>query len=436
MSNAYNHLPKMARVLPSRYTHGWFVILAVMAGLIGGGVSSMPVLRSKVGRAVMASLERPSRRWTANRAVRTGKLYILSDIVGSDGANVVDGRMTILDAATRQALYSTKTGGGGDAMLAPDGSRLYIVGADPALAGKFSALPREQFFAVDTQTGKELWRVPIENRVAYILGDGPPTLTISADGRWLYLYKYPVGKLDKYANASEVPFWFDIIDARTGQVVGQTAPLLGCDAAMLAAARDGGALIVTCAGTNDVRFINLRTRQIERLNIPGPKYAGPAGRIAGAVLSVDGRKLYLVIDNLQLAIVDVTQRNITTLIDLGRQNGRVVVGGAVTLSPDGNRLFVGLQTGAKGNDAGGEIRMYDTQTWKAAGRLSLGRPLRGNALAVTPDGRSIFSVGSKALAPDDTILKLSTGTGAAPSVQASVVAVRDRENILRIFTGP
>lgn len=433
MSNVYNQIPKRVPGVSSSTPNRRFGVAVLLFGFIG--IGAIGLSSTLLPRVVAAGFARLPAFRLENPGRKPDRLYVLSDIVGPDGTSRIGSRVTTFDLATRQQLYATE---GMDAMPAPDGSRLYVVGPDPAWVGKYAALPRDQLFALDTRTGKELWRVPIQDRVQYMLGDGPSTLAISPDNRWLLLYKYPVGRLSDYPNASKVPFWIEIIDARTGQVVRETDSIPGCDAATLAVAPTGGTLYVTCHGRSEVHVIDLRTGKDEQqLRAPGaPTFIGIQGGIAGSTLSPDGRSLYVVSDNLQVAIIDVAQRTIARSIDLPGREQRAVVGGLVALAADGSTLFVGQRLRSAEDGAASGLWLYDTRTWREIGQVRLEQPIHRNALALGADGRSVYGVVDAPLAPKDAIVAVTLDQANRTYQQARMPLARKAENIRRIFIGP
>lgn len=162
-------------------------------------------------------------------------------------------------------------------------------------------------------------------------------------------------------------FWLQIVDTQTGQVLPQTISLPGCGTASLARVAASGILIATCFGSNDVRFINPQTRQVEgHVDVPGaPAFFGKPGGIAGSALAPDGSTLDVVTDTFQVAVVDIGKRSIASVADLGRRTVRAENESLVTLSPDGTRLIVSEDVqGQPGTDIASTVHIYDTHTWR------------------------------------------------------------------------
>lgn len=395
------------------------LLLVAFAGALALVLPS--VVQRRAGGTPVAAGQTPG-------VAKGSRLYLLSYLPRPDGnSGAVGGRVTVLDRATQQEVYVINAGMNIDAILSPDGSRLYIAGVDVSANGDPGG---GRLIAVDAANGSELWRLPLQNRLMYIEGGGPSTLTLSPDGRRLYVYSY-----------SGVPAWLQIVDTVTGQVSPDTIPLPDahtCGGARFAVSRDGDTLYMTCTGSNDIRFINVRTRQVEqRLRVPGTPdylYAWMPGSVAGAELSRDGRRLYIVTSTLRLVVVDVEQRAAVQDVAVGRLDYRAVPAGLVAFSADGTRLVVGLRTNV-GRENADELRVFDTSTWREVSRLPTGQPLVGGSLALNSDGSVIYGIGysfNGKLLPDvDTVLALST-TGD----QARVLSARKGEEILRLFVGP
>ena len=209
MRNGSSPLPKnIVREVPRIQPRRWFIVPLVLLVLIvvsavGGkaiasGYLSIPGTGTASSQGQSHSLER---------------LYILSELPNPDGSgSSVAGRVTVLNMASQREIVSIKAGVDVDVVPSADGSRLYIAGVDEAANGPGV----DHLFAVDTQTGSEIWRVSLKDRVKYI-GGGPSTLAISSDGSQLYVYSYPWLELDKY-QAGQVPDWIEILDANTGRL--------------------------------------------------------------------------------------------------------------------------------------------------------------------------------------------------------------------------
>lgn len=414
------------RVRRARSAPWRVILLALTLGLVLAAVLAMRAVASPRFTAWAVKIQALAR---PTDMAQHNKLYVLSHIPRADGKNAaVGGRVTVVDQTTRQALRTIETGIDVDAIPSPDGTRLYIAAKDRLADDR---LPGEnRLFALDTATGAELWRIPVPDRMSYIGGRGPSTLALSPDGRWLYIYSYA------WNQSSGVRQRLEIVDTGTGQKLPDRILLPGCDTASLAVSHDGTMLYVTCFSSNDIRFVNARTRQVERqVRIPdAPEIGGLPGGIAGSILAPDGRTLYVVTDTVQVLVVDAGRGTIAPARDLDRRNYRAVPQGAVALVAEGKYVLVALSSS---NDAAGanEMRLFETGTWREVRRLPARLSLAGSALAVSPDGSAVYAAGlrfsGKPLPDADTILALSLLDG-----RESTPLARTGEDILRLFTGP
>ncbi|NIT59521.1 MAG: hypothetical protein GWN00_25875 [Aliifodinibius sp.] len=436
MSNAYNYLSKIVRALSSRRIRQWWVIVTLIVGLALIGAVVIQIVTS--GQTVLADLGKVSGLEPAGSStqVKSNRLYIVSEIPRSDGfVGIVGGRVTVLDLETRREIYSINTGVDVHTSLSLDGTRLYIAAVE---IDANCSQGEDHLFAVDAQNGNEIWRISIKDRVKYSTG-GLSTLALSPEGRWLYLYSYPWCNLH-YNSDGQVPYWLQIVDTTTGQVLPETIPLPGCGGATFTFTPTVGDLYVTCFESNDVRFINLQTRQVEQqLSVPNaPDVLGFPGGIAGSVLSSDGHQSYIVTDNFKVVVVDIAQRTITSQVDLAPQIGGdqpTVSYGLVALSDDGTKLIIGenLQE-IPGTDTATELYIFDTNSWQKTGRLRVEKPLGQETLILGPNQRSVYGISSsfsdKPLPFADTILNVSL-----TDEQAKAPLVRKGEVITHIFIG-
>ncbi len=283
------------------------------------------------------------------------------------------GRIRVLNLSTREFARTIETGYKPDLALSPDGQRLYLA----AIRGQDPTSWEDNLTAFNTSTWQTLWKTQIEHRPGencrVVYQDvGPSALALSPDGNRLFVYKY-AGHDD----------WFTVVDTATGKPVGDSAHLSNCDVADLHFSPDDQWLYLSCYGSNDVRFMNAKTLQVEgTLTIPGApfsdypgvppytKIGGMPGSMVSTYLSLDGRWLYVVSDEPRLALVNVEKRSIERWVDLGRQNYPAVSLGSVALSADGSLLYVGIRT--KGEDEPvDEIHVFDTHSWQPRTRLPL-----------------------------------------------------------------
>lgn len=359
-------------------------------------------------------------------ASSTGRLYIISRVPRSPEdvtRGSATGRFAIVDPATGQAVYTSTPGTDIDVAAVPDGTRVYVA----AVAARAGLAP-DYLFAVDPRSGKELWRVELKDRMKGLAASG---LALAPDGRRLYYYSYP------WLGPDARDFWITTIDTATGRTLPATVTLPACFTPTLRVAPDGAMLYVACLGTNDVRFVDLRTSQVAgRLRIPGtqgdPRFAWRPGGIAGMIVAPDGRMLYVVTDQLQVARIDLQRRVVAELVDLRRGAEVAAVYGSVARTADGGGLIVGLSARKPADGTVSEARVFDLRTWRVARRVAFPRPLLATTLAMRPDGAGFYGV---AVAPFPRAASTLVRAGANGG-QADALMVRPGEDIARLFVGP
>lgn len=422
-------IPDIVGGLPRIRTRRWFIVALVFLGLLFIGAIGSWAVGS--GHLLIPGLGIASGQNLLTRGL--DRLYILSEIPNPDGSgSSVAGRVTVLDMVTRQEVISIEAGVDVDAVPSADGTRVYIAGVDDAVNGTGV----DHLFAVDARSGSEIWRVSLRDRMKYN-GGGPSTLAVSSDGGQLYIYSYPWLELDKYP-AGQVPYWIEIVDASTGQALPDTIPLPDCGAAGLTVSSVEGTLYIVCYDSNDVRFINTKTFQVEQRveTSSSSDLPGKPGGIATSVESPDGRRLYVITNDWRVAVVDLEGHAVVQMADLGGVDKGRVVNGLVALSSDGRTLLIAesIET-AVGKVIANQLHLFDTQSWREVHQIRVDEPLAPTTLAFDPDGRSVYGIttshGNTPFPGTDTILKVNLTDDST-----NALLVREGEGIMRIFFGP
>lgn len=433
MTRVYRHSIRLGSTLslPTTTACAVAVALLVVAGVAAGIIerqASAPIRSLLVSSSVANSLF-PRALPAAENA---GHLYVLSDNSPFGGG----GRVTVVDLSTRKITASISTGGDVSAVPSRDGMRLYVAAVDPPNDGS-----ADHLFALDLKTGREIWRVALSDRVKYILS-GPPTLAVSPDGRTIFVFSYPASNLSRYPQASQVPYWLQMVDASDGHAMG-TIPLgLDCGTAELASSAVQRALFVACFASNDVRVVNLQAHQVEeRIRVPNaPSFLGQPGGLVGAVLSPDQRTLYVVTDTFRVAVVDTSEHTIRSWVELGhgRYSGQVLHNGSIAISPDGTELILTDNGGDWNAGIPTNVHIFDTGTWREVRRFQTRGAVLPSSLSTSLDGRFLYGVGSSGHItsgrhfPDaDTISVVDLAGDGSPAAIAF-----NGENITGVFVGP
>jgi DNA-binding beta-propeller fold protein YncE len=223
-------------------------------------------------------------------------------------------------------------------------------------------------------------------------------------------------------------------------VLPDTIDLSGCATPTFTTTSAGDLIYATCTASNELRIIDVSGRQVvQQLRLAGAPYIGGSpGGMAGVAVSPDKRRIYVVTDTMQVAVVDLPIDSALNTLpissDLVRQSYRIVPEGLVALTSDGQQLLVA--TRFDGNATGAsEVRIFDAGTLREVGNVPAPQPLVGADLAISSDGLFVFGIGATtngSMPPrSDTLLRLPLVGG-----QSETAIVRDGEEIFRIFTTP
>ena len=351
-------------------------------------------------------------------------LFTVSTVYGErDGGSVeVSGRVTALNPETGTEVYSIDTGSSPDAAISADGSLLVVASISSSGVG-------DDLVAADAATGREIWRATVEARVHWILGLGPSTLAVSADGSRIYVYGGDTS--GDYDNVNLIPYWVQVIDARTGETIERIdAP--NCSA-QLHPSPDGRTLYVICLnrGASQSIAIDLATSE-PVANVP-LKSATTAAH--SAVSSSDGQFLYILADS-ALAVIDMNERSIVAEEPLMFDHPPARHLRLLALSTDNERLFVGLSAECDGVGQPGrscEIAVVNSNDWQESGRITVRPPINAQALAGSLDIDSVFAARNDFL-PDSSISEQGTILRLGLGEEPTVLAIKPDEEILRIFS--
>ncbi len=189
-------------------------------------------------------------------------------------------------------------------------------------------------------------------------------------------------------------------DANRGEVLPQTASLEGCGAPSIIAELSRE-VIVVCPSSNDVRFLQISeegsTANEGTLPLPGSASTTTdangnvidASFVSGAVLSADGKLLYVVFRDGRLAVVDVEARTVSLTAKLDLPANRLVGVSQVAISYAGDQLILGLSPGKSSDLRADEILAVDTADWSNVVSVAT-HPFW--ALSAASDGPWVFTV--------------------------------------------
>ena len=308
------------------------------------------------------------------RTPQAGWLYVLDhgDALGGPA------RVLLVDPNKGRVMGSLDVGDAPEMALSPDGKRLYVAGV----------LDQGDFLTViDTATGSALQSVPLRDRWQYTGMPEAPTMTVSTDGRWLYVLKLHIipKARDEYTIGT-----FDTLGS-----VFQAAelPVPDCVAGSLLPSSGGEGVQVFCSGTNDVRFLFSGNRDHRVLPLPAiSSETGPWAKIKIGVRAPNGNTLAVMGDGRILEIDPESTKVVRVLND--RLNGSWVPSREVPRSPDAKILYIGIgRLSERSTGMADRILAIDTKTGRQLGSIKTSHPFW--SLTISGDGRHLYAVGSE-----------------------------------------
>jgi DNA-binding beta-propeller fold protein YncE len=293
------------------------------------------------------------------------RLYLATDL--DPNGNMLSAQISILDPVMFQPVFSTTAGD--DAILSADQRRMYVAGT-------------KQLTAIDAASQRELWRTPLDHRVTYIGGLGPSSLGLAPDGSELYVLSY------NNSDSSASP-WFQVVDTAAGVLRPDRVPLPSCAgwAPHVLSPASGERVYVVCPAI--VLTINTRSQAVEQ----STSLLNLWGLVTDAILSRDGRFIYLLTLTRQLTVLDTATGSMQPPVSVPRPGDTDVRSiGALALSADGGTLVVcEMVQSLPATDTGADLFFYDTHTWTLLRQVRVDQPLKSETLAISPNGRKVYS---------------------------------------------
>jgi YVTN family beta-propeller protein len=255
-----------------------------------------------------------------------------------EGDRSADG-IGVVDVATRKLIRTYPSGQDPESFdLSPDGQTMYVSNEETA-----------EMSILDLRLGTIGTRVPV--------GEEPEGVTIRPDGRVVYV----TCEGDNTAVAIDT----------TSRVVLARIPT-GARPRSVAFTLDGAIAFVTGENDASVTVVDARAHKpISKIVIPEAPGAPTPPRPMGAVLSPDGRQLYVSNGRAKsIAVIDVGARQLSRVID---DVGQRLWG--IGVSRDGRKLYTA-------NGPSGDVSIVDVATGAVDRRVSVGGSPWG--IAVTP----------------------------------------------------
>lgn len=323
--------------------------------------------------AVVGALRSDTRVPPASTA--TGFVYI------SDAKSLENPEIIVVDGRDRNVIARWPTGFDASFTMSPRGQLVVA-----SLEG--TADERSNTIAVlDPRTG-EVEADAILDRPRgpqRILSTGfrcCSAMDISRDGRWLYYLQRTQG------DAGVGESFLGTFNLDSMRALPRSVPIPGCVGfEPILPLADSLEVAVACTPANEIRFLRiLRSGDVKdevRLSIPRtPDERTDAqgndldlGTLAWAVSSPDATKIYAVTQNGHVYVVDTNSREIVDEVQLALPDQLSVSQGKVIVSPDGQRLFLGVSP-IDDYDPVAASRIWEVSIsdWQVEDRLSLDEP--------------------------------------------------------------
>lgn len=344
----------------------------------------------------------------ASQSAQSGWLYVLDSKNGA-----TEGQVLVLDPAQGSVVRSFATGLAPDFALSPDGKRLYIASTytqrtDPAA--------REELSVIDTASGQIIQTVSNADRAFYNVQPIFSGMTLSPDGRWLYVSKMALVGQDN------ILYWVATLDTRTNKFLPEKAEVPNCGVTQFLPMTKARQLQVVCTDTMDVRTLKIMPNGASaslstklkgvgrRLRSDLPAYSFPTAEGSNMTMTADGRLLK--IDSAQVA---------TELLSIDVPSDRWVQTGVT--SPDKGRVYVSLTVPAAANQGrwlADRITALDLRGMNRLGVVETSHPF--SYLAVSRDGRFLYATdtgGASLMVIDTSTLRearVISNVGVSPSL--------------------
>lgn len=223
-------------------------------------------------------------------------------------------------------------------------------------------------------------RVPADGYAQY-MGAWPPALTVTEDDRIVAVYHI------SRDNAGLSP-WLTYFDRQAGQFTGDSTPLPGCGSAQLIPI--GQRLAVLCLHANEVRLIDLASRQVTgAIALSRPRAGNRSGWAVVAGVIPGTAALAVVLDNARLVRVDLAAGTASTRANFAAGDEQIVPLKGATFTSDG-RVVVALSrnTADRSRGLASTLLVADMVTGKTIDQFA--QPTYAG-ITTAPDGRRLLS---------------------------------------------
>jgi DNA-binding beta-propeller fold protein YncE len=369
-------------------TKRWMLLLAVLGlvaipflGFSASTIDSQSFFNRYLKRANGSGAAEPAKKTlalhlkTANAPA--GLLYVLDSNDGRQTSQVL-----VVDPELGSIVRTFESGYNPDFALSPDGSRLFILSTDYS-----NEKTPHSLSILNAETGDTIKKVTVNDRWLYNVIPPASSLTVSADGRFLYVFMYNAG-----SSPENTFYWISTLDIDSGVFLPETVALNRCEVAQILT-QDPGQLPVICAETNDVRLLKMTTRgaaAVSTVKLPTAggyldKGAPRQDRVVYGFLS-EG-KLITVMRDGRVLKADCKTRQVLKLGGPDLPVNKKV--SSVAASSKSVYLGVGANS-LHGSWTSDEIVVLDKQTFAPRGTISLSRPF--NSLAMSADNKRLYAI--------------------------------------------
>ncbi len=276
-------------------------------------------------------------------------------------------------------------------VVSPDGKHLFLSSASGTEDPSSSLLS-----VVDTATKEPLASVEIPDRWLNTLPAYFPIMSLSPEGRWLYVLQ------GRVTGPNLVETSVATFDTLTNQALPGPTPLDGCGTALLFSGFADRHVMALCHLAHDARSISGTDAgtaaisaevELPRVGEEGEdenRNSMDLQQVAGGGRLPDGRKLVAVTQNGYVIAVDLGSGTASST-EVGLSEGDAVPFGQVGTSNDGRRLFLGIRsTSTLDRLSGDRILVLDTASWRPLATLVSPVPFR--SFALSPDGQRVYAV--------------------------------------------
>jgi DNA-binding beta-propeller fold protein YncE len=340
---------------------------------------------------------------------RPGWLYVVD-------ATAAESRVFLFDPERGEVAGIIRTGYNPDIAVSPRGDRIYLA----SVVSDCGQSNCDLLTAIDTQSGRILSTTPIPDRVHYKVHPTSSRMSVSADGRTVYLLKW------QGLPSGETPVALAAFDTVRERFSAGVIDLGDCASGMFVPAADDDHLSFHCAASNEVATYRLIAPDRARFEFSVPLPWGkrlfaqtvyPDMSARAFMLSADRRGLFVAGGDGAISEGNLTLGSVKETPVLGNQN-EVVAPFASPGALARALFYVGVGP-YDGEGLAREIRVFDTNTWARVGTIRMSMPFV--SAVATRDGSVIYALTGergKVLAIDPAARRelRATTVGRAPSL--------------------